>query len=94
MRIIVAIFMHMAWERLGLKIAICYRAVNENGEIGSLRQLETRGAVARISVPQLAKIDDQLLFVWTDKIDDQFQISSRRVPLDSIHDTDGVAGSP
>lgn len=67
------------------KNAICFRSVNQNGEIGLLQRLLTPGAVARISVPQLGKIDDQLLFVWTDKLDDQSRINSRRIPLNSIY---------
>jgi hypothetical protein len=37
-------------------------------------------------VPQLAKVDDQLLFVWTDRVDDQFRIGSKFVSIDSIAD--------
>jgi hypothetical protein len=66
--------------------AICYQEVNENGTLGALNQLETHGVVARMSVPQLAKVDDQLLFVWTDRVDDQFRISSKFVSIDSIAD--------
>jgi hypothetical protein len=66
------------------KNAICYRALNEDGELGTVRRLETQGVVPRMSVPQLANIDGQLLFVWTDKVDDQLQIKSRFVALDPI----------
>jgi hypothetical protein len=63
--------------------AICYREVDKDGTLGALRQLETQGVVSRMSVPQLAKVDEQLLFVWTDRVDDQFQINSRFVALDA-----------
>lgn len=62
--------------------AICYKQVDKDGTLGALRQLETQGVVSRISVPQLANIGEQLLFVWTDRVDDQFQISSKFVSLD------------
>lgn len=67
------------------KNAICYRAVHATGEIGPLHELATPDTVARISVPQLAKIDDRLLFVWTAKTDDRYQISRRSVLADSIY---------
>ena len=66
------------------KSAICSRALNEDGELGTVRRLETQGVMPRMSVPQLANIDGQLLFVWTDKVDDQLQIKSRFVALDPI----------
>jgi len=61
--------------------AICYQEVNADGSLGSLNFLETQGGVARMSVPQLAKVDDDLLFVWTDKVDEQSQIKSAVVRL-------------
>jgi len=66
--------------------AICYQQVKEDGTLGALNRLETQGVVARMSVPQLAKVDDQLLFVWTDRVDDQFRISSKFVSIASISD--------
>jgi len=63
---------------------ICYQNVAADGTLGELHQLTTQGVVARMSVPQLALIDDQLLFVWTDRVDKQFQINSKQVPLRSL----------
>ena len=74
--------------------AICYRAINSSGELGSIQQLETRSVLPRMSVPQLALVDRQLLFVWTDKADDQNQIRSKFVSLDSIIDSLSVARNP
>lgn len=70
--------------------AICYRAVHQDGEIDPLHELATPGTVARMSIPQLAKIDDRLLFVWTGKNDDQYQISWRSVLASSIYTTDQI----
>jgi len=66
---------------------ICYRAVDSNGELGSIQQLETQGVVQRMSVPQLAMVDHQLLFVWTDKVDDQYQVKSKFVSPGSSSDS-------
>jgi hypothetical protein len=66
--------------------AICYRAIDSTGKLGSVQQLETRGVVPRMSVPQLALVDRQLLFVWTDKVDDEYQISSQFISVHSIND--------
>ena len=64
--------------------AICYQKASANGTLGDLHQLKTRGVVARMSVPQLALVDGQLLFVWTDRVDEQFQINSESVSLRSL----------
>ena len=61
--------------------AICYQEVNAGGNLGALNSLETPGVVARMSVPQLAKVDGNLLFVWTDKVDEQPMIKSAVVQL-------------
>lgn len=61
--------------------AICYQDVNADGHLGELKSLETHGVVARMSVPQLAKVDDNLLFVWTDKVNEQAVIKSAVVLL-------------
>jgi hypothetical protein len=61
--------------------AICYRDVNADGSLGTLNYLETQGVVARMSVPQLAKTGEQLLFVWTEKVDEQSLIRSTQVAL-------------
>lgn len=61
--------------------AICYQEVNAEGSLGALKSLETQGVVARMSVPQLANVDDALFFVWTDKADQQSVIKSAFVPL-------------
>jgi len=55
--------------------AICYQKVGSDGTLGTLHQLETNGLVERMSVPQIGNIEGNLLFVWTDKVDDQFQIN-------------------
>ena len=52
-----------------------------DGKLGTLKSLETQGVVARMSVPQLAKLDDHLLFVWTEKVAEQSFIRSTVVPL-------------
>ena len=67
------------------KNAICYRAIGSNGELGSVEQLQTQRVVPRMSVPQIAKVANQLLFVWTDKGEDQYQINSKFVSLDSVN---------
>lgn len=73
--------------------AICYRAVSRNGEIGPLQELATPNTVSRISIPQLARIDNHLLFVWTGKTDDQYQISKRSVLVESIYAADTMSAS-
>ena len=70
---------------------ICFRAVDSDGALGTIQQLETQGVVPRMSVPQLAMVDGRLLFVWTDKVNDQNQINSKFVSLDSISDRLNVA---
>jgi hypothetical protein len=63
------------------KSGICYQEVNTDGSVGILSSLETKGVVARMSVPQLANVDDGLLFVWTEKTDEQSFIRSAFVQL-------------
>jgi hypothetical protein len=60
---------------------ICYQEVDMDGKLSTLKSLETQGVVARMSVPQLAKLDDHLLFVWTEKVEEQSFIRSTVVPL-------------
>jgi len=71
--------------------AICYRAIDSAGKLGSVQRLETRGVMPRMSVPQLALVDRQLLFVWTDKTDDEYQIRSKFVSALSLIDSFRVA---
>jgi len=75
----------------GKQNAICYRTIQDNGELGPVQHIQTHGVVSRMSVPQLAKKDDQLLFVWTEKIDDQFQIYSATVALPASNESQRVA---
>ena len=73
--------------------AICYRAIDSAGKLGTVEHLETRGVVPRMSVPQLAFVDRQLLFVWTDKADDEYQISSQFISVHSVSDGFSLAQS-
>ena len=75
----------------GKNNAICYRTIQDNGESGPVQHIQTRGVVSRMSVPQLARKDDQLLFVWTEKIDDQFKIYSATVALPATTESQRVA---
>ena len=61
--------------------AICYQKVDADGTLGALHQLESDGLVARMSVPQIGNVGGDLLFVWTDTVDDQFRINKKSVEV-------------
>ena len=64
--------------------SICYRTIKKEGNVGPIQMLQTGGIPARMSVPQLATICEQVLFVWTEKIDDGYQIKGMRVPFNAL----------
>ena len=63
------------------KSGICYQEVNSDGSVGALESLEAQDVVTRMSVPQLANVDDGLMFVWTGQADQQTFIKSAFVRL-------------
>ena len=60
---------------------VCYRTVSADGTVGQRHQLETSGIPGRVSVPQIARIGDRLLFVWTERDGDDYVIGRMQVPV-------------
>ncbi len=64
--------------------AINLRAVTFDGQVGRVETVG-RTSVAR-SVPQLVRVGDELLFAWTDNINDVSKIASVRVKILGYYD--------
>lgn len=67
--------------------SICYRSVGSGGQVGKIRHLPTPTTLTRMSVPQIARLDTNLMFVWTERIEDIYYVSSARVPIESVADS-------
>ena len=51
----------------GEQTSICYRRVDRDGSTGPLQSLQTDDLMARMSVPQIARLGDELIFVWSER---------------------------
>ncbi len=60
---------------------LCLRRVSPDGEMGEIRVLREATGIFAISVPQIARIDDDLVLAWTVEDDDSYSIRTAMVPV-------------
>jgi hypothetical protein len=64
--------------------AINIRGLTINGQLGPIRTVG-RTSVA-LTVPQMARVDNNLILAWTDNINDLSKIASVRIPIRGFYD--------
>ena len=60
---------------------VCYRRVSKDGPSGAVRRLPTDTMTSRMSVPQIAMLRGELVFVWTENAADGYHIKGLQIAV-------------
>ena len=62
---------------------VLVRSLGQNGRLGPIVTVAT--GVSGVSVPQIARLHDALIFVWTETQDGDRRVGSARLSIDALH---------